>query len=286
MLAHPRVSVNGVSSRRWSLAEDLAFWRDAGITRVVLPLDKARAAGLDEAASALAEADLEISSVCLGRAFTLGEPERWADERAALREGLRFAERVGAGGAYVTTGPSRSRMSVDESVEAFCRAVRPVVAEGVARGVPLAVEQNHALTHDVGAIHTFADLVDVAEDTGIGIVVELQNCWTERGLAALFARAAGRLALVQVSDFAVGTETRLSRLVPGDGDIALEGLLADLLDSGYPGLFDLEILGPRIEAEGYPGAITRGVAWLSDRLTRLIPDPPAGDTSRTKERSR
>ena len=48
----------------------------------------------------------------------------------------------------------------------------------------------------------------------------------------------------------------------------LEWLIGALLDAGYAGMFDLELLGPAIEAEGYAGAIRRGLDWLSERLTR------------------
>jgi len=34
------------------------------------------------------------------------------------------------------------------------------------------------------------------------------------------------------------------------------------VQSGYAGVFELEMLGPRIEAEGYASACRRGVAHL------------------------
>jgi hypothetical protein len=91
----------------------------------------------------------------------------------------------------------------------------------------------------------------------------------ERGLAAMVGEHLDQVALVQVSDFVVGTEVRLSRSVPGDGDIPLSRIIGDLLQAGYPGAFDLEILGPRIEEEGYDSAVPRGAKWLSDCLTAL-----------------
>ncbi len=42
-----------------------------------------------------------------------------------------------------------------------------------------------------------------------------------------------------------------------------------LLDAGYRGMFELEIIGPDIEAEGYEPAITRSMDWLSGCLERL-----------------
>ncbi len=78
-----------------------------------------------------------------------------------------------------------------------------------------------------------------------------------------------RLALVQISDFELGTLDTPNRSVIGDGDIPLERLLGILLDAGYEGYFDLEILGPRIEAEGYLPATRRSLERASEMLGRL-----------------
>jgi len=78
-----------------------------------------------------------------------------------------------------------------------------------------------------------------------------------------------RIGIVQVSDFAVGTLSTPNRLVAGDGDIPLRRIIGDLLEAGYTGLFDLELVGPAIEAEGYRGAIGRSCAYLSELLSDL-----------------
>jgi len=55
--------------------------------------------------------------------------------------------------------------------------------------------------------------------------------------------------------------------VPGDGDIPLRRIIGWLLDAGYRGVFDLELVGPAIEAEGYRGALERSCTYLSELLT-------------------
>jgi sugar phosphate isomerase/epimerase len=160
-------------------------------------------------------------------------------------------------------------MTVDDSIDKFCTVVGPLLHEAEDLGIRLAVEPSAPANHDIGCIHSLRDALSVADDTGLDVVVDLQTCWVERGIGRMFKRNVGRIALVQVSDFIVGTESRLERAVPGDGDLPLEALISDLLTAGYDGLFDLEILGRRIEDEGYAAAIRRGVDWLSECLTRL-----------------
>jgi sugar phosphate isomerase/epimerase len=104
---------------------------------------------------------------------------------------------------------------------------------------------------------------------GIDVLLECNACWTERALGSTIAAGIGRIRLVQVSDYRVGTHCTPDRLVPGDGDIPLGRIIGQLLAAGYSGVFDLELIGPRIEIEGYPSAIQRSVAWLSSLLDQF-----------------
>ena len=96
--------------------------------------------------------------------------------------------------------------------------------------------------------------------------MEVNACWAERGLAETVTAGVDRLRLVQVSDFAVGTLSTPNRLVPGDGDIPLERILGGALSAGYAGCFDLELIGPAIDEEGYESAVPRAVARLTELL--------------------
>ena len=76
---------------------------------------------------------------------------------------------------------------------------------------------------------------------------------------------------------------RRNRLVPGDGDIPLAPHPAATSSTpGYPGCFDLELIGPAIDAEGYDAAVPRAVdalgraARASSAPDRLRPGGPHG----------
>ena len=91
----------------------------------------------------------------------------------------------------------------------------------------------------------------------------------EAGLRDLFRRVMPLVGLVQVSDYVLGDRSTPCRAVIGDGAIPLERLLGDILAAGYTGVFDLELVGPRIEAEGARAATRRAAENLSEILTRL-----------------
>jgi sugar phosphate isomerase/epimerase len=167
-----------------------------------------------------------------------------------------------------TTGPA-GQLPWDEAADALETALAPVLVEAHARGIPFAVEHTNSLRVDVGFVHSLRDVVDLARRLGTGVCMEVNACWAERGLAETIAASTDVIRLVQVSDFAIGTLSTPDRLVPGDGDIPLDRIIGQVLASGYAGVFDLELIGPKIDAEGYASAVPRAVDALGSMLVDL-----------------
>jgi sugar phosphate isomerase/epimerase len=131
------------------------------------------------------------------------------------------------------------------------------------------VQPTNSLRLDISSLFTLRDSLELAKAAGTGVVLELQCCWYERGLEELVRQNVDMLKLVQISDYEIGTLSTPNRSVIGDGDIPLERLLAMVLDAGYRGMFDLELIGPKIEAEGYLSATRRSLERTSEMLDRL-----------------
>jgi sugar phosphate isomerase/epimerase len=118
-------------------------------------------------------------------------------------------------------------------------------------------------------VHTLRDAIELARRLEIDVCMEINACWAERDLARTIDDGIERIGVVQVSDFAVGTLSTPNRLVPGDGNIPLRRVIGQLLDAGYAGVFDLELVGPAIEAEGYRSALDRSCTYLSELLNQV-----------------
>jgi sugar phosphate isomerase/epimerase len=261
---HPRLAVSAICS--WSLGfdEDMALWADLGIDHVGLFLEKLEKAGLDYAVARVREAGLAVSTVaCQG--FVLDDRTGWPERRVALNAAVDAAAAVDAHCFFVTAG-TPGRLGFDDAVAALADALAPVHDHASDLGVRVAVEHTNPMRRDIGFIHSLRDMVEVARLLDVGVVVEITNCWSERGLEATIADGADTFSVVQVSDYRVGTVTATERAVPGDGDIPLEHLIALISDAGFAGPFELEMLGPLVEAEGYRPAIARAVAALQPML--------------------
>ena len=56
---------------------------------------------------------------------------------------------------------------------------------------------------------------------------------------------------------------------PATATFPFDRIVGQLLEAGYAGAFDLELIGPRIEAEGYEKAVPRAVEAVETLLARL-----------------
>ena len=104
---------------------------------------------------------------------------------------------------------------------------------------------------------------------GDGLDLLCDASWTEAGLQQTIRRAAPRCHLVQVADYVYGDRSIPCRAVPGDGTIPVRRLIGDVLETGYDGAFDLELLGPRIDREGHLAAVSRSADYVGGILQSL-----------------
>jgi sugar phosphate isomerase/epimerase len=262
------VSLSAISTFRWGLDEDLAFYAEAGITAIGASLAKLEAYGLDAGAARVRDAGLRVTNLIGIGPFVLEDRAQWPGQQDRVRRALDAAEATGAECLILTTGPA-GRLRWEDAADALAEALGPIVAEADRRGVAFGLEHTNSLRVDVGFVHTLRDAVDLARRLGVGVCVELNACWAERGLAATIRDGLDTFRIVQVSDYAVGTLSTPNRLVPGDGDIPLERIIGELLAAGYTGAFDLELIGPRIDEEGYAPACRRAVDQLGALLDGL-----------------
>jgi sugar phosphate isomerase/epimerase len=187
---------------------------------------------------------------------------------ARLLEAIDIAATLGAPNIYLVTG-GRGRLLWEAAAQRFADLIAPCLPAARAKGVQLLVETASPFNVDIHIAHTLDDTIRLAEIAGIGVCIELHACWYEGGLTEKFARAMPLTHLVQVSDYVLGDRTAPCRAVIGDGVIPLERLIGDLLEAGYRGVFDLELVGPRIQEEGAASATRRAAENLSEILIKL-----------------
>jgi len=208
------------------------------------------------------DAGLAVSCLTSSGFFPLDDDAAIREALARTRAHLAAASELGASCLFVLPGHAPA-LSWEESAARARPLLEELLPDAERLGVRLAIEPVSQLRVDLGFLHSFADALDFVDDLGsrwLGVVLELNTAWSERALYANIRQRRDRIAVVQVSDFAVGTMAASERVVMGDGDIPLRRICQALAAAGYDGWWDIELLGSRIEAEGYESVVPRALA--------------------------
>jgi sugar phosphate isomerase/epimerase len=269
MAMHPRVSLHQVAFLGESSASFIEFCREIGVHCMTLVTPVLGQPGdLEGTRAELAKGGPRAATLNHVVAVHPDIPGDSGKAAASLSEAIGMAASLGASQIYLITG-GRGGLDWEAAALRWAELIAPCKGLAEASGVRLLVENASAMNVDIHVPLTLGDAVRFAELAGIGVCVELHACWMEGNLKEKLRRAMPITGLVQVSDYVLGDRTTPCRAVPGDGAIPLEQLIGDVLELGYEGLFDLELVGPRIAEEGSRDASRRACDYLSNLLIKL-----------------
>ena len=245
-----RLSLNQITTNRWSLAEALDGCLRAEVPAIGIWRHKIADVGLPHSRRLVRDAGLPVSSVCRGGMFpaaTAAErAERIEDNRRAIDE----AAELGADTLVLVCGPppDRDLAAARRMVEDAIAALVPYARE---RGVRMAIEPLHPMyAAERSCITSLEEANALAEkfdpDT-VGIVVDVYHVWWDAMLEREIARARGRIRGFHVCDWLVPTPDMLmGRGMMGDGVIDIHRIRTLVDATGYAGRIEVEILNQRI----------------------------------------
>ncbi|QSR19658.1 sugar phosphate isomerase/epimerase [Novosphingobium sp. KA1] len=258
-MVHPRLSVDAMCSFQWPFERELALWKDMGVRHAGILMNKIVDAPESKLA-ALDDADIRISTL-ITAGFQLADPSSWDATRDVHRTMIDLVADHSGHSIYFTTGRTVN-CDWDEDFALFREAVAPTVAHAQKRGVIAAFEPS--LRTSVSFCTTLADAIEIADATGLGIVSDFSNNWMERGLPATLRRAMEHIALVQIGDIAISGRSGRSHI--GQGDLPLQRMMGDVLDAGYAGVFDLEVVPADYTADTTEDELIAGIEAASELL--------------------
>jgi sugar phosphate isomerase/epimerase len=247
-----RLSLNQITTDRWTVAEAADGCARAGIGWIGLWRDKvAEAGGAAAAARAVGAAGVRVSSLCRGGFFPAPDE---AGRRAAIEENRRAIEDAAALGTDVLVLvcgglPEGSRDLV---------AARGMVADGIAAvlddaaacGVRLGIEPLHPMfAADRSVITTLGEANDLAErfpEEHVGVIVDTYHVWWDPYVEREIGRA--RILGFHIDDWVLPLPegALLGRGLPGEGHADLPRLYRAVSEAGYVGPVEVEVLSERV----------------------------------------
>jgi len=258
----PRFSVSQITTPGWPFERDVEAIAAAGAPGIGVAIRKLEAYGVAAAARCIRAAGLAVSCLTSSGPFPLGDAEGERVELERTRRHIAAAAELGADALMLVPG-NASALAWEEAAARARPLLDALVPFAEDARVRLAVEPTSQLRMDLAYLRSFAEALDLADEIAspwLGVVLELNNAWIERGLYANIRTRTERIVVVQVSDFRVGTLRAGERVMIGDGDIPLRRIVEALAAAGYGRWYDIELLGAAIEAEGYDSVVPRAVA--------------------------
>ncbi|MFC9325539.1 sugar phosphate isomerase/epimerase family protein [Kitasatospora sp. NPDC057015] len=250
-----RLSLNQITTKRWSLPEAVRGCVDAGIPAIGLWRDKVAETGLARSAKLCRDAGLTVSSLCRGGFLTATDPQ---DRRAALAENLQAVEEAAELGTDTLVMVVGGLPAGSRDLAGARQAVADMIAELAPHagdfGVRLAIEPLHPMfCADRAVVSTLGQALDLAEPhptAHVGVVVDSYHLWWDPQLAQQIDRAgrSGRIASYQVCDWTLPlpADALLGRGHVGDGHIDFRTLTDQVTDAGYTGWIEVEIFNQQI----------------------------------------
>lgn len=249
-----RLSINQMTTFRWSFDEDLVNYARAGISALGIWRQKLADYGEERGIELVRESGLAVSNLLWAGGFTGGDVRTFRESVEDGLEAIRLAAQLKAGCLVVYTG-ARAGHTHNHARRLLRDALGELVPAATAAGVTLALEPMHPQcagdwTFLTSLPETTALLDNFALD-GLKLVFDTYHFGshpeTLNGLAAL----APRIAVVHLADSKEPPNREQNRCRLGEGQIPLAELVAALQAGGYDGDYDLELLGEDIEDSDY-----------------------------------
>ncbi len=254
MLPTPALSVNELTTYRWTLDEDIYFAKRTGFNAIGLWRRKVSDFGEARAIELLADSGLAVS--CLGWAggFTGGDGRSLEE---SIRDGLAavgMAARVNADCLIVVAGGQNNHIRAHRD-RLFRQALDDLLMAAEVANVPLALKPMHP---NCGRDWTFqSDLEEAIEFVSsyrspyLRLIYDHYQFPEVANDPSLLGDLVPHLALVQLGDARLPHSIDQERCPLGRGVLPVWRTVNALLGAGYAGMFDVELMGAEIESSDY-----------------------------------
>lgn len=249
-----RLSMNEVTTYRWSFEEDVSNYLAAGITAIGVWRQKLSDFGEERGVELLAESGLAVSNLQWAGGFTGSDGRTLRESVDDAHEAMRLAAALHAGCLVIYSG-SRAGHTHNHARRLLQEALRELLPLAEDLDVTLAIEPMHAeCAGEWTFLTSLADTLAFLDRVGnsrLKLTFDTYHLGYDERVLDLLAEAAPRVAVVHLGDGREPPQREQSRCAVGHGALPLKEMVQALSSAGYDGYYDVELMGEEIEAANY-----------------------------------
>ena len=268
----PRLSMNELTTFRWSFDKDVFQYQRAGYQAIGLWRQKLSDFGEERAVELLAESELKVSSLFFAGGFTGNDGRTLTESIEDATAALHLAAEVGAASVILFTG-GRNNHTFRHSERLLNTALDELLPLAETLEVALALKPKHpacaaqwTFLTDLPATLAF---VQQHDSPWLKIVYDTYHFPNATQSLEFLAELVPYLALVHVADGNVSRSIDQEQCLLGGGSVRLEEIVSALLEAGYDGDFEVKLSGSEIEGTPYHEILQRSQQKLSNCLRTL-----------------
>jgi sugar phosphate isomerase/epimerase len=253
-----RLSINEMTTYRWSFEEDVTRYAAAGIPAIGVWREKVSDYGASRAADILAETGLGVSNVLWAGGFTGSDGRTVRESIDDAVEAVRLTSQLG-GGCLVVYSGSRAGHTYNHARRLVRDSLKEILAAAEDHDVQLALEPMHAgCACDWTFLTSLEDslaFIDEIKSPRLRLAFDTYHLGFEAGVADRLDEIAKRIAIVHLGDGRDPPDREQNRCRLGEGAVPLREIVAALTAAGYDGYFDVELMGEEFESSDYAALV-------------------------------
>jgi sugar phosphate isomerase/epimerase len=249
-----RLSMNEMTTYRWSFEEDVAQYAAAGIKGIGVWRQKIADFGEEKGVELLAESGLEVSNVLWAGGFTGSDGRTLRESIDDALEAIRLTAELKADCLIVYSG-ARAGHTHNHARRLVIEALRELLPAAATQQVTLAVEPMHlgcaAEWTFLTSIDDALGLIETLAQPGLKIAFDTYHFGRQEEIVERLPMLANQIAVVHLGDCKSPPQVEQNRSRLGDGCVPLKEIVSALTRAGYDGYYDVELMGEEIEISDY-----------------------------------
>lgn len=248
-----RLSMNEMTTYRWSFEEDVHHYRAAGFHAIGIWRRKLSDFGEEKGIELLLDSGLKVSNLLWAGGFTGSDGHSFRESIEDASEAIQLAGAMKAECLVVYSG-ARAGHTHNHARRLTAEALRELVPLADELGVTLALEPMHPGCAAEWTFLTSLDdamaLIQSIGNSRLKLAFDTYHWATEDALSRI-AELTPQIAIVHLGDARQRPQHEQNRCRLGEGNLPLKEVIAALNNSGYSGYFDVELIGEELEASDY-----------------------------------